>query len=189
MNKRKSRLSRFILAVVVILLLAMIFGLICKFTQIDDKIVDLFDTTFRVEYNGVNYKGDNNEISLPKGEQARFDVKSVNGYKVVITPNVTTDTDFIYTVDGVEHKYSETNISKVFLSQDNMQSGYFTLNALDDYSLENVLSKVYEGQTVLVDNYLASPYALTITADGKTIQFVIVSAVIDITLDCEHIVF
>lgn len=189
MSKRKSGLSRFILAVVVILLLALAFGVLWKFTRIGDDITDLFDTTFRVEYNGVNYKGDNNKISLPKGEQARFDVKSVNGYKVVITPNVTADTDFIYTVDGVDYKFSETNFNAVFLSQDNMQSGYFTLNALDDYSIESVLSKVYEGQTVLVDNYLANPYLLTITSNDKTIQFVIGSAVTDVTLDCEHIVF
>lgn len=190
MNKRKFRLSRFILAVVVILLLAMVFGLICKFTQIDDKIVDLFDTTFRVEYNGVNYKGDNNKISLPKGEQARFNVKSVNGYKVVITPNVTADTDFVYTVDGVEHKYSETNFNTVFLSQDNMQSGYFTLNALDDYSIESVLSKVYEGQTVLVDNVRDMPYLLTISFGESKVQFVIYTPItLDVTLDCDHIVF
>lgn len=189
MSRRKSRLSRFIITVIVLLVLALAIGAICKFTQIDDKIVDLFDTTFRVEYNGVNYTGTDNKIVLPKDKQARFVVKSVDGYKVAITPNVTADTDFVYTVDGVEHKYSETNFKTVFLSQDNMQSGYFTLNALDDYSLESVLSKVYEGQTVVLYNRLANPYLLTITANGKTIQFIIGSAVTGVTLDCEHIIF
>ena len=196
MSKRKSILSRVITAVIVLLVLALVIGVICKFTRIDDDVIDLFDTTYRVEYNGVSYTGNDNKIALPKGEQARFIVKSVDGYKVTIKPNVTANTDFTYTVDGVTYKYSETNLAKAFLSQDNMQSGYFTLNALDDYSLESTLSKIYEGQTVLVDNTIKYGYLLEITSNEKTIQFQIESPYTvkpiepnKITLDCTQIVF
>ena len=173
MSKRKSKLLSFIAVLIVLVLLTLGVGAILKFTRLGDDLTDLLDTSFRVEYNGISYTVKNNEIYLPKGEQARFDVKSVNGYKVTITPNVTANTDFIYTVDGVDYKYSETNITKVFLSQDNMQIGYFKLNALDDYFLESVLSKTYEGKTVFVYNDIASPYLLTVMANDTTISFVI----------------
>ena len=189
MSRRKSKLSRLLTGLFALLVLALVIGAICKFTQVDDEIIDLFNPTFRVEFNGVDYTGDNNIITLTPNEQARFDVKSINGYKISVTPNVTADTDFTYTVDGVLYKYSETNLAKAFLAEDNIQAGYFTLNVLRDYSLESVLSKVYEGQTVLVDSNLVNPYLLTITSNEQKIQFVICIGVLDISFDCESIVF
>ena len=173
MSKRKSKLSSLIIAVVALLVLAFVVGVIVKFTRIGDDLTDLFDTSFRVEYNGVNYKGENNEIYLKNNEQARFEVKSVNGYSVVVKPNVTSQTDFTYTVDGVSYKYSETNLTKAFCTQDNFQSGYFKLNAFENYSLESVLSKLYEGKTVVVYGGVSDPYLLSVISGDITISFVL----------------
>lgn len=190
MSKRKTVLKRIISAVLVLLLLALILGAIYKFTDVGDIITDLLDKDFRVELDGLTYKGDDNKITLRVNEQMRFIVKGANGYKVTITPNVTDETDFVYTVDGLVYRYSDINLSKVFLSQDNTQSGYFLLNALDDYTIESVLSKVYEGKTVIVNNSLIYPYVLTITSKDKTIRFLIcIDDVTGITLDCENIIF
>lgn len=189
MSKRKSIFGRIVLAVIVLLLLALLIGALCKFTRVGDYVKDLFDITFRVEYDGVNYKGNNNTISLPPNKQARFNVKGANGYKVAITPNVTAETDFTYTVDGVEHKYSETNLTSVFLSQENMQSGYFELNIIENYTIESVLSKLYDGQTILIDVDLSTPYLLTITSDESKVQFVIGLGVKGVSLDIDRIVF
>lgn len=192
MSKRKFGLFRSFSSIVAILLLVLAFGAILKFTQIGDKITDLFDPSFRVEYNGVDYKGDANKISLPKGKQAHFKVKGVNGYTVTIAPNVTADTDFTYTVDGVPHKFSEANLYKAFISRENVQNGLFTLNALDDYSLKSVLSKVYDGQTVLVhNNTIRYGYLLTIISGEQSIQFLVESVleISEISLDHTQIVF
>ena len=189
MSKRKSRWLRLLCFVIVLLVLALIVGFVFKFTRIGKDITDLLDTSFRVECNGKTYKGDNNSIYLTKGEQARFVVKSANGYKVTIKPNVTKETDFIYYVDGVEYKFSETNLTEVFLSENNMQIGYFVLNIMQDYSLESVLSKLYEGKTVLVDVDIVNPYLLTITSGDTSITFEIFIVDIGISLDCGHIVF
>ena len=189
MSKRKSKLMGFFRVVIVLLVLALVVVVIVKFTRIDEKLTDLLDTSFRVEYCGVKYTGVDNKIYLPKGEQARFDVKSINGYEVIILPNVTSKTDFTYTVDGVEHKYSETNLTKAFLSQDNIKSDHFKLNAMFDYSLESVLSRLYKGQTVVVDNDTVTPYLLSITSGKDTIKFVICLGATDISIDIVHIEF
>lgn len=188
MSKRKSKISNLIIVLVVLLVLALVVGLLFKFTRIGNVLTDLFDTSFRVEYRGINYKGDNNSIYLRTDEQARFNVKSVDNYKVTIKPNVTAENDFTYTVDGVPYKYSETNLANVFLSEDNAQVGYFTLNEMDDYSIESVLSKLYEGKTVLVYDDIVNPYLLTVTSNGVTITFELF-VYIDIVLDSEHVVF
>lgn len=196
MSKRKSILKRVVIAILVLLLLALIFGAIYKFTDIGDKITDLFDTDFRVVLDGVTYKGDGNKIALRVNEQARFDIKGANGYKVTITPNITDRTDFVYTVDGVYYNYSEAPISKLFLSEKNCESDYFVFNAIDDYSIESTLSKLYDGKTVEVDTSLIGkdtfnyPYLLTITSKDKTVQFLICAFdVVNLTLDCENVIF
>lgn len=196
MRKFKIILKRVIYVILVLLLLALIFGLVLKFTNAGDKITDLFDKDFRVVLAGVIYKGDDNKIALRTNEQMRFDIKGANGYKVNITPNVTDGTDFVFTVDGVYYSYSETPISKLFLTEKNCESDYFVLNALADYSIESVLSKLYDGKTVEVDTSLIGkdtlnyPYLLTVTSNDKTIQFLLCAYdVANLSLDCEHIVF
>ena len=188
-GKTKNKIARVFTFVLVILVLVLAIGAIVKFTTLNDELTDLFDPTFRVKYCGDTYTGTDNKISLPKGEQARFDVKSVNGYSVSVLPNVTPSTDFTYTVDGVSYKFSETNLTKAFLSQSNVQSGFFKLNAMDDYSIESVLSKLYEGKTVVVLNGVANPYVLSVTSGDSTINFVICLTASRITLDTEHILF
>lgn len=194
-RQTKNKIFGVIAWALLLLLLIGVFSAILHFAFGDSEdLPDFFDTSYRVEYNGVNYTGTDNKISLPKGKRAKFVVKGARGYTVSIAPNVTEQTNFIYTVDGVDYKYDETNLTKAFLSQENAHGNYFELHAFDSYSLENVLSKLYEGKTVVVYDSIAEPYLLSITSGSITISFSICVDSLDIdspdvVLDHDYIVF
>lgn len=186
MSKQNSKKSSLI-AIVVLLVLVLVVGLILAFTSLGEDVGYLLDTRFYVEYNGVKYTGKDNKILLSANEQPNFKVYTLNSYKVSVSPNVTSLNDFVYTVDDVRYRFSETNLTSVFVSEINLKVGRFTLNAIDDYSIKNVLSKVYAEKTVVVEDDLAFPYLLTITSGDSKVQF-LVGVVKGVELDKPDIV-
>ncbi len=169
-GKKKTILTAVILLVIVLAVV-----LAFKYTTAGDKIKDLFNPAFRVEYDGKDYDGENNLIVLPTKGQARFKVKGAESYKVTITPNVTPETDFTYEIGNTVYSYSQAALSKVFISNDSIKNGSFYLNCLADYSLESVLSKLHDGEKVVLNGSIKNPYLLTFTSDNKTVSFVISS--------------
>lgn len=146
-------------------------GVFLKDTDVGQDITDLFDPAFYVEYNGRKYQGTNNAINLPRGKEVRFNVSSLQGYRVAVTVNIPAGTYYTYSVDGLTCKLtSETSLTKAFLSSDNVHVDYFTLDVMDRTWLVDVLSKVYDGKSIDVINYNVG-YLLTITSGNQTIQF------------------
>ncbi len=184
-GKKKSTFKSVLTVIITLLLIILAVGFIFKYTKAGDKIKDLFNPAFRIECNGKDYDGENNVIALsPKG-QAQFKVKGVESYKIMLTPNVTSETDFEYEVNGGLYRYSQADLSKVFTS--GVKDGYFYINCIADYSLENVLSTIHGGEVVL-NVKIECPYLLTFTSDNKTVKFAI-CAVLSLDLSDNNIVF
>lgn len=170
----KHKITSVISVVLVLLVLAGIVGAIIKFTNVKDKVTDIFDTTFRVEYDGVNYKGNDNHISLPKSGKVTFRVKGCDGYQLKVIGNATAENDFLFTVDGNLRKLSEQTFSDLFLDSNNLHIGYFEIDCSQDYSFESVLSKRYNGATVEFNDDIQYPYVLVVSSDkGEKVSFAI----------------
>lgn len=185
-GKRKSIFKSLLTAVVILLVIALAVGLIFKYTKAGDRIRDLVNPAFRIEYDGKNYEGKNNVIALPAEGQARFKVKGAESYKVMLTPNVTSETDFEYETNDGLYRYSQTDLSKVFTYT--VKNGILYFNCLEDYSLESVLSKLHGGADIKLSDNLECPYRLTFMADNTTVSFVF-SCEIRIVLPNNNIVF
>ena len=175
-GKKKSKFMSVISVIVFFLVIVLAVGLIVKYTKAGDKVKDLFNPAFRVEYDGKDYNGENNIIVLPTSGQAKFTVKGAESYKVSIIPNVTPETDFTYEIGNTVYNYSQADLSRLFMGSDSIKNGSFYLNCLADYSLESVLSKIHDGATIQLNGSVTYPYLLTFTADNKTVTFLISTA-------------
>ncbi len=168
-GKRKSKFMSALSVLIMLLVIALALGLVFKYTKAGDKIKDIVDPAFRVEYDGKDYDGENNVIALPTKGQAQFKVKGAESYKVSITPNVTPETDFTYEIGNTVYSYSQTDLSKVLIS--GTKDGSFYINGLDDYSLESVLSKTHGGAEIVLNGEIECPYLLVFTANNNVISF------------------
>ncbi len=187
-GKRKSKFMSALSVLIMLLVVALAVGLVFKYTKAGDKIKDIVNPAFRVEYDGKNYDGDENKIYLPTKGQAQFKVKGAESYKVSITPNVTPETDFTYEIGNTVYSYSQVDLSRLFMGSDSIKNGSFYLNCLADYSLESVLSKLHDGATIQLNGSVKYPYLLTFTADNTTVTFLISTAPI-INLSESNIIF
>lgn len=155
-----------------------------------DDIKDIITPVFRVEYGGEIYKTDTeNLIALPESGEVRFEVKCANSYSVVIVPNVTAETDFSFTVNGLEYPYSgEKDLSRGF--ELTCYDNAFTINTDEDYTLESVLSKIWGTDNVTVSEHDTFPlYKLVVTSSsGEKIEILLSFYIMSITLP-ENIVF
>ena len=189
-RQKKSKTANIITLLLLLLLLAGSIGAICHFSGIGkDDITDIVNPVFRVEYDGNIYNANTESvITLPTKGQAQFKVKGVDSYKVTVTPNVTPETDFVFEVgNAAAYRFSQTRLSPLFISEDSIRNGSFYLNCLSDYSLESVLSKLYDSAEIKVLGSIECPYLLTFTAKNITIKFVIF--VPKITLSESNIIF
>lgn len=172
------------------LVAAIIVSAVFLLQKCDAEPVD--NTPFRVEFDGKDYTGERNYITFPKDSDAVFKLKGkYANYGVIVTPSVTDETDFVYTVDSERHWYGQTNISDIFITKDNLSADSFKIPFFDR-SLLNVLRQVYPSRTVKLDETIAQfPYLLTVTSDDKkVISFVFGFedvVVTDITLSAESI--
>lgn len=170
-GKKKSALSSLFTFIITLLVIILAVGVVFKYTKAGDKIKEWLNPAFCVEYDGEKYDGNNNIIALPTSGQARFKVKGAESYKVILQPNVTPETDFTYEIGNTVYRYSQADLSKLFIGGDNVKAGDFYLNCLDNYSLESVLSKIHNGAEIKLNGTVKNPYLLTFSADGKTITF------------------
>lgn len=187
-GRKKSIVSSIVSVVGVLLLLALIIGLIYKYTDIGDKIKDLFDPTFRIEYDGTNYT-DRNRIALPTSGEACFKVKGVDGCRITVLPNVTDETDFTYEVGEKVYKFSQTDLSRLFVGENSVRDGGFYIKCFADYSLESVLSQLYDGAEVKVNGDMDYPYLLTFKTDGAEVSFEISAFGTRLTLSDSNVIF
>lgn len=170
-GRKKSSLNSAVALLVYLLAIVLVVGLVCKYTGAGDKIDDLLNPAFRVEYNGADYSGENNVICLPNDGQARFKVKGAESYKATLKPHVTPETDFTYEIGNTVYSFSQADLGKAFLGTDNVKNGDFYLNCLADYSLESVLSKIHDGAKVKLNVGIALPYELTFSDGTETVSF------------------
>ena len=160
---------------ILIVIFVCVIGVIFKFTGVGQDIEGLF-APFSVEFNGKRYLPTDDlppSIVLPRGKEVRFDVSGMQGYSVVVTPNIPETGHYTYSVDGISLSLTaEINLTKVFVSAENVHSNYFTINALDSLYLKNVMSILYGGKEVVIDNWNIS-YLLTVRSGNERIQFAI----------------
>lgn len=170
-GKKKSNFIEIVTVIVYLLVIVLAVGLVFKYTKAGDKIEDLINPAFRVEYDGVNYSGENNVITLPNDGQAQFKIKGTASYKVTLRSNVTPETDFTYEIGNTVYNFSQADLSKVFIGNDSIKNGDFYLNCLEDYFLESVLSKVHDGAEIKLNGCISYPYLLTFGNGTQTVSF------------------
>jgi hypothetical protein len=173
-GNKQNTVVKVITYIIVLLLLAGAVGAIVKFTGIVDKIREATDTSFHIVIDDTSYTGSDNNIKLQSEGQSKFEIKNGGECSVKVLPNVTKDNDFSYTADGVEHSYLETDgLTSVFFSNDCIYGDYFILKYDKDFTLESILSQLYNGvEIVLSENNLSAPYVLVVTSEsGESISF------------------
>lgn len=190
MNGRKYSILKSVLSVFLVLLLVVLaVGVLFKYTDLKD----INNTEFRVEYNGKKYyKSDTDYVvELPSSGQVKFSVKGCDSYKFKFSTNVSDTTDFSYSVDGKKYNFSTADITSAFLQGEYIQNGDFIVSCFNDYSIKNVLSKIYDGN-IDVDNVeLDNPYRLTfLNLNDEAINFIFGgSFMAEIELDITEIIF
>lgn len=175
MSKRKSILSAVISAVLALLVLALVVGIIFNVTGVRDKLADTFDTTFRVEFAGKKYTGNDNFVYLPSSGMAKFTVKAANGYKVKVEPYLPPDTELTYTVNGQTHLYSKANISYIFVDAENVFKDCFYVDCNQSLMVTDVLSRFWGGAEITLNGSFPYYYLLTVTngSNGEVVTFLL----------------
>ena len=153
MNQKK--VSKVIAYVLLVAALIMAAGLILTFTRGGTTGFK----TFYAEHNGKKLFGDE-QLSLPAGEEQRFDVKYTfdafveeeqKDYTVSIVTHGTEANKFTYTADGEPYVFdasTEMDVSQYFsLSK---QADHFTMQLPADFSMSAVLGWLHEGKTIEV---------------------------------------
>lgn len=189
---KKNKLVRLITSLLVVLLIIGSVGVILHFLGIGkDDITDILNPAFRVEYDSEVYKSDTeNIIALPVKGKVRFEVKGTSSYTVDIVPNVTTETDFEYEVDGIKYKYGEEkSLSSAFDLK--IYDGAFTIDTDVSYALDNILLKLWgENSKVVIAEHGSFPAykCVVISSTGEMVELLLCTCIAGITLP-ENIVF
>ncbi len=189
-GKKKSKFVTALTVLLFLLLIVAAVGAIIKFTKVGDKVTDIVNPVFRVEYNGVAYTGDDNKIGLPQDGKIKFEIKCTNGFKVKVTPNVTDKTDFTYTVNEREYSYGDEDLSGLIVKTENIYGDCFYIDCTQNFRLDNLLSNIWGGEKVTLNGTVQYPYLLTVTgSNGESVSIAInQSYVTGVTLP-ESIVF
>lgn len=187
-GKEKSMIRSLITLIISLLVIALAVGLILKYTTVGDKVNDLINPTFRVEYDGKEYSDGTNEIFLPSTGQATFKVRGVDNYKVRVTPNTTQETDFTYEIGNEVYTFSRTDLTSYFVTNESLKDGYFTIDCTQELSLDSVLSKIHGNAEVKFTCDIVHPYLLTFTSGESSVSFTF-GGVPSISLPKDNVVF
>lgn len=165
--KKHGNAGKIVSVVIVLAVLIVAVGLVAFFTN---GFTSDFKT-FYVESNGKKILTDINGFVLQPETENRFDVKytfgkvnkEVSGYSVKIVPNVNSDNDFDFTVDGEIYSFgAESELTKGFDIA--YEKDYFTLSG--GFSMQSVLERIYPEQTVAFNhndvNYEVDNFTLLI---------------------------
>lgn len=140
--------------IVYVLLLLLLTGTIGFFAVFTNGFKGDFKT-FYLEYNGEKIISDKDHFPLSVQTQHRFDIRfpldffnkntDKFGYTVKILPNVTKETDFTFTVNGITHTYSkQSDLTKGF--DITLSETYFTITI--NKTLSEILSELYLNEPV-----------------------------------------
>ena len=153
MNKKKvSKIIAYVLLAAVLIMTA---GLVLTFTRGGTTSFK----TFYAEHNGKKLFGDE-QLSLPGGEEQRFDVKYTfdafveeeeKGYSVSIITCGTEDNQFTYTVNGQPFGFdenTEVDVSEYFNLK--KEEDHFTMELPADFSMASVLGYIHGGKAIEV---------------------------------------
>lgn len=190
-NQNKSKLAKALTAIVVLaLLVGAVIALLLFMGIKKQDINDLVNPVFRVECNGVTYTGADNTLILPQEGKLKFDVKCTNGYKLKVTPNVTAETDFTYSVAGHEYPYSEEDLSGYVVADDDIYGDCFYIDCAKDNTVKSVLSRMWGGAEITLNVELQYPYKLIVTSDsGEDISILLCPYKLCVTLTPDHVIF
>lgn len=168
MQRKKRVLASLLSFLLFMLALALIVCFIVRYVNKDDLNSD----TFCVECNGEKYSNaDSNVLVLPIGEKVRLNVNGTDSYKVSVVPNVTEETDFIYTVDDKGYYYGKEDLSGLIIRNSDVFASCFYIECSEDNFLENVLSRMWGGKEVTLHGTVQHPYLLKVTNENdETIQ-------------------
>lgn len=175
-NVKQSAVKRVITYITCLLVIVAAIGLIVRYTGIDNDIKDVLDGSVRVEYNGVEYRSEaENVVYLPESGQARFVVKNGGNYTVKVVPNV----DFNFEANGFIRSFqNETDLTGYFIKNSDIYAGYFDINCTAGcYKIHNFLNRIYGSGAGLKLPKLSAEeyyYRLEVTsASGQTVSMAV----------------
>lgn len=150
MRKRTgSKITYIIIVVAVLAVLLLVGGFIARFTN---NFTSDFKT-FYIEYGGKTITSDKTDIEFVRSEPNRINVgyslgflnKEKGNYSVEVLPNVTDETDFDYSVNGKNYKFSEITDFTEYYKIEKFDD-YFTFTMWDD--VDGILDMMYNGDNV-----------------------------------------
>lgn len=171
-GKKKQVLSSVITVIVSLLVIVLAVGLIFKYTKAGEKIEDLINPVFRVEYNNYKYSDGLNAVDLPDEGYARFKVRGTEFYSIRVTSYVTPETDFTYEIGNTVYTFGKADFTKLFVSDSSIQDGYFLIDCSQDFSIESMLSKLHDGAEIKLNGNAEFPYMITFSGKGKAVKFI-----------------
>lgn len=151
-----------------------------------DNIKDIFAPEFRVECNGKVFRtSTKNYFAFTTDSEVSFVVHNGGNFHYAILPNVD-DEDFVFTVDGVSHLFSdERDLTPAFSITE--YDGAIVLDCSVDYSVINVLSTLWGGKATTDYAGRDFPYKLVFQSEhADTITIFFGNG---ITLDSTHVFF
>lgn len=194
--KTSKSISDVLAYILVLLLIVGVIGIVSFFTggfTSDFK-------TFYVVIDGKDVLSDTNGYVLTEEKETIIDVKYVfgkfnneqHGYTFSISANTAADKDFVFTVDGKTHRFSEeTDLTKGFIVEQSETS--FTIKPKGN--VEKILTERYGGKDVVVgsaakrsDLFVLTVYSYNCESQ-ISVYFTVPYTASGITLDKEEIVF
>lgn len=171
-SRKKTGMAGWVYTVIALLLILAVVGLALKFGQFDN----IFPTALAVHIGETKYAGTENTLILPQNGEVRVDIQSSSGYSVKVIPNVTKETDFNFSANGVQYSYfdeMQAEFTAVVIGQENIYQEYFVIDCTNGRnSLEKVLSRQFGNAEIeLYTNAVDLPFKLVIsTAKGQSVE-------------------
>lgn len=201
-NGSVKRISRIITYVVVVLLLL---GIVAACVNVFNRPNGIY-----LRYGNTVVTEKTGGITVPYGETVTLKIDnsedwgaySVTDCTVTIVPNVDNTRDFDFTVDGQIYSFaSEKDFTAAFT--DNYNGKGLTVSAGGEFNLNcsrktvaEILSDVYDGKVVAVDNYSLSAYPYVaiqvVSPDGKqklTVPLLLYISVDGVTVSPSEVIF
>lgn len=137
-NKSENRIKTAAILVAAILILL-------SFVLIIVNCIGKASSTFTATYNGKVITSGRSFI-LPYSGEAQLEFSGYDGELIIeVLPNVDSKTDFEYTVDGKTYRFSETELTSVFITE-KIADGKFKISCEPQkFALANVLLTAQSG--------------------------------------------
>lgn len=165
MSRKSRNLFSVVLTVVIVLLLLML--LVSLLGRSGE--MPILGKTLQLQYDGKEIKSEEN-FAVILNQQYNFTVQNAKDFTVQIVPRITKNSNFSFTVDGVQYSYDKVkDLSKGFKLE--LKDDGFTLTPLQD--LPQMLQAQFDGAVENVPTVcnLAVPYIDLIVSDksGKSV--------------------